>query len=133
MPKHKLLLVDDEPSITQVLKLGLERHGFSVDTYNNPKQALTQFKPGYYDAIVLDVRMPEINGFELARAIWAIDESARICFMTAFEIYEAEAKIVFNSFKTHCFIKKPIMPSALAEHIEAHFMLVKQTDAKNNV
>lgn len=83
------------------------------------------FKPNYYHAIVLDVRMPEISGFQLAKEIWAIDENARICFLSAFEIYEAEAKKVFQNFKTHCFIKKPMMPSALIQHIEAHLMPAK--------
>jgi len=119
--KVNVLLVD-EKDITTIMRLGLEKHGFSVDTYNNPKQALTQFKPGYYDAIVLDVRMPGVSGFELAREIWAKDPYARICFLSAFEIYESEAQKVFRNFKTHCFIKKPTMPNALAQHIQAHLI-----------
>lgn len=115
-------MVDDEKDITSMLKSGLQRHGFIVDAFNDPNQALTQFKPSYYDAIVLDVRMPRMTGFELAKEIWAKDPSARICFLSAFEIRENEAKMVFTNFKSHCFIKKPIMPSALIEHINSHLV-----------
>lgn len=123
--KVNVLLVDDEKDITTLMRLGLEKHGFSVDTYNNPTQVLTQFKPGYYDSIVLDVRMPGVSGFELAKAIWTKDPHARICFLSAFEIYESEAQKVFRNFKTHCFVKKPITPNKLIQHIEAHLMPAK--------
>jgi DNA-binding response OmpR family regulator len=69
--KLKVLLVDDEEDITTLMKKGLEIHGFNVETFNDPKQALSQFKPKYYDAIFLDVRMNGMNGFELAKQIWA--------------------------------------------------------------
>jgi DNA-binding response OmpR family regulator len=104
------------------MRLGLRKFGFTVDTFNDPMQALKQFKPNYYQSIILDIRMPGMSGFELARQIWAKDPSAKICFFSAFEVYENEADKVFVGLKTHCFIKKPIMPSDLAKHIEAHLM-----------
>ena len=119
--KLRILLVDDEQDITAIMKSGLQNHGYDVDTFNNPSDAISHFKPDFYDVIILDVRMPEISGFELARMIWKEDANARICFMTAFEIYEKEAKAVFPNFKTHCFIAKPILPNALIKHIQSHF------------
>jgi DNA-binding NtrC family response regulator len=121
--KAKILLVDDEQDITTVLKQNLEEvHGYFVHASNKPERALFDFKPGFYDAILLDIRMPNMSGFELARAIWEKDPDARICFMTAFEIYEGEAKKVFKDFKQHCFLKKPIHAKALVEHIEKHLL-----------
>jgi DNA-binding response OmpR family regulator len=117
---HKLLLIDDERDTTNVLKRGLEQAGFSVDVYNDSRQALANFKPKYYDRIVTDIRMPAMNGFELARAIWSIDSDADVCFLTAFEINEIEARKVFSNLKSHCFVKKPIAPSALAAHLFNH-------------
>jgi two-component system response regulator ChvI len=93
-----------------------------VDTFNEADKAIAYFKPRYYDLIILDVRMPGRSGFELAKLIWALDPQARICFMSAFEILENEARKVFSSFKTFCFIKKPISTNALAQHIESHFV-----------
>jgi DNA-binding response OmpR family regulator len=118
----RILIVDDENDILSVLKSGLETYGFSVDTFNDPRKALSDFKPNYYHAILLDIRMPGINGFELARAIWQKDEKAQICFLTAFEIYEQEAKAVFKDFKTHCFVKKPISTKIIAQHIQKHLL-----------
>ena len=114
------MLVDDEQDITSVLKSALENAGFSVDAYNNPIQALDNFKPDYYDRIITDIRMPSMNGFELARKIWAIDSSADICFLTAFEIHESEARKVFTNHKDHCFVTKPVTPRQLVQHIEEH-------------
>ena len=124
--KGNILIVDDEPDITTVLKTGLQNYGYQVDTFNDPTKAISQFKANYYSLIILDVRMPNIDGFKLARLIWAKDDQAKICFLTAFEVYEAEARKVFRDFKTYCFIKKPIMPTALSRHIEAHLMPVSR-------
>lgn len=120
--KLRVFLVDDEQDITTIMSLGLQKQGCEVETFNDARKALVNFKPNYYDSIILDVRMPNMSGFELAKAIWARDATARICFFSAFEIYESEARLVFRDFKTHCFIKKPITPSALVEHIQAHSM-----------
>ena len=120
----RVLVVDDEQDITTVMKFGLRKFGFEVDVFNDPKIALSQFKPNYYSAIILDVRIPGMTGFELARRIWAMDPNARICFFSAFEVYENEARKTFVDFKTHCFIKKPIVPSQLAKHIEEHLLTV---------
>lgn len=118
---RRILFVDDESDITTIMKNGLEGHGFDVDAFNDPRQALSHFKPDYYGIIMLDVRMPAMSGFELAREIWKNEPDARICFLTAFEIYQNEAKKVFPTFKTFCFIKKPVTINALVKHIQLHF------------
>ena len=118
----KIFIVDDEKDITSILKLGLETLGFEVDAFNDPAQAFSQYKAKHYDLIILDIRMPTIDGFKLAKQIWANDEKARICFFSAFEIHEHEARRVFRDFKSYCFIKKPVTPMSLAQHIESHFL-----------
>jgi len=101
------------------MKRGLEKHGFNVDGFTDPLQALKSFRANHYYQIVTDIRMPIMNGFEFARAIYAKDQSANICFLTSFEILEDEAKKVFSSLPSHCFVKKPITPSELANHIRS--------------
>jgi len=119
--KSRILVVDDERDITAVLKMVLEKSGdYLVDTFNDPREAISHFKPAFYDFIVLDIRMPAVSGFELAREIWKNDPEAQICFFTAFEIYENESHKVFPSIHEHCFIKKPISPSELIKHIQTH-------------
>ena len=117
---NKLLLVDDEKDIVTILKAGLEQHGFKVDDYTNPKEALDNFKPVYYERIITDIRMPGISGFELARQIYAKDPKAQICFLTSFEILEDEARKVFSTLPSYCFIKKPITPTMLVQHLHNH-------------
>jgi len=117
----RILLVDDERDITTMLKTGLETaRGFSVDAFNDPRVVMSHFKPSHYDAIVLDINMPEMTGFELARAIWKEDPSAKVCFLSAFEIRKKEAQKVFSEFKQHCFMKKPVEVESLAKHLEQH-------------
>jgi DNA-binding response OmpR family regulator len=95
-------------------------HGFSVDAYDNPQTALKNFEPSAYDQIILDIRMPGMNGFDLARQLWAKDPNAQVCFLSAFEIFADEADKVFKDFNTRCFVKKPITASDLLEHIKIH-------------
>jgi two-component system, OmpR family, response regulator ChvI len=83
MRNRRILLVDDESDVTTVLTFALEDYGFEVDSYNNPLDALSNFKSNYYDLAILDIKMPEMNGFELLREIRKEDESLRICFLTA--------------------------------------------------
>ena len=68
-PSRRLMAVDDEADITFTLKKELEQSGFSLDVFNDPITALSNFKPEYYDLILLDVKMPEMNGFELYQEI----------------------------------------------------------------
>jgi DNA-binding response OmpR family regulator len=63
--KRRLLLVDDEQDITSILSSVLQESGFEVTPFNNPLLALRSFKPRYYDLVILDIKMPNMNGFEL--------------------------------------------------------------------
>jgi DNA-binding response OmpR family regulator len=80
------MLVDDEPDITFSFKMLLEDHGFMVDTFNDPLQVLSLFKVGLYIMAILDVRMPKMNGLELASKIRELDDKVKIAFMSAFDI-----------------------------------------------
>ena len=111
------MLVDDEPDITAVLKKGLEQYGFEVDTSNNPAEVAAKYMPGSYDLLLLDVRMPKMNGFELYRKIRDSDTNVKVCFLTAFEIYYDEFRRVFPKLHVRCFARKPITPADLRKLI----------------
>jgi len=82
--KRRILVVDDESDITFTLKKGLENSGlFEVDVSNDPLEVLSNFKPGYYDFLLIDIRMPKINGYELYDKIRDIDSKVKSCFITA--------------------------------------------------
>ena len=62
--KRSILVVDDEPDIVITLRTVLERNNFRVDTYTEPQQAIKNFKPDAYNLLILDIKMPQMNGFE---------------------------------------------------------------------
>jgi len=76
----RIAVVDDEPDIPIVLKTGLERQSFAVDTFNDPHSALASFQPKYYDIRIIDIRMPRINGFDLYRQLKKRDTSVKSAF-----------------------------------------------------
>jgi two-component system, OmpR family, response regulator ChvI len=115
----KILVVDDEPDITTSLKMGLERHGFQVDAYNDPRKALGDFKPGRYDMVFLDIRMPEINGFELYRELKKRDDNVAISFLTAFDVYQSEFKKLFPDMRVDSFLRKPIGINELVTYVKS--------------
>jgi response regulator RpfG family c-di-GMP phosphodiesterase len=116
-----VLLVDDEPDITLSMSKGLTARGYKIDTFNESLQA-AKCDPTRYDIAILDIRMPELNGFQLARELWQKNENLQVCFLTGFEIFETEAKAVLPSLKTHCFLKKPMSIEKIASHIQSHFV-----------
>ena len=76
----RILLVDDEPDVIYVIKRVLENIGFIVDSYDDPILTLTNFKTGSYDLILLDIKMPNMNGFDLYERIKEIDRNVKTCF-----------------------------------------------------
>lgn len=108
-PKRRILIVDDESDITALLKRAFEDHGFDSIVFNDPVQALAQFKANQYDMVLLDIRMPKMDGFELYDKIKQIDGAAKVCFMTAFEVYIDALREQFpkEEYDSICFIKKP--------------------------
>lgn len=120
----RVMVVDDEEDITTTVRLGLAQHGMIVTVFNDAIEALDNYRPGDFDMILLDIRMPKMTGFELAKSIWKQEKGARICFFTSFEIYESEADKVFPSMNRPCFLRKPMSIDKLAKHIEAQLGLV---------
>lgn len=102
-------MVDDEPDITHVVEMVLEDNGFLVDSYTDPTLALSNFKPGLYDLLLLDIRMPKMNGFELYQNMKEIDSNVKICFFTASELFYEEYRRIEGLPKVdkEYFIQKP--------------------------
>ncbi len=115
--ERRVLIVDDEVDITDALKAGLERRGFKVDTFNDPQQALTAFKPATYDIAILDIRMPKMNGFELYREMRKVDGKASVCFLTAFDVHKDEFEKMFPDVQVKAFLKKPITIDSLVSNL----------------
>jgi DNA-binding NtrC family response regulator len=98
----------------------LEMNGFEVDAYNDPVLALSAFKPGSYDLLLLDIRMrnTSMNGFELYKKMKDIDGNAKVCFITAYEDYRQEFKETFPQLdEAKYFIRKPKAIEDLVNHV----------------
>jgi DNA-binding response OmpR family regulator len=114
----RIMLVDDEPDINAALKVVLTRAGFSVDTFEDPSYALKMLEPRMYDLVILDLKMPKMDGFELYQEIKKIDKDTKICFLTASELFfEKLREKKFATLDKNLFIRKPIPNADLLKKI----------------
>lgn len=114
-----ILIVDDEIDLTTLLKKGLESDGFYVGSYNDPLLALQEFRAGFYDLMLIDIRMPKMNGFEFYHKLRNKDINIRVCFMTAFPLSYEEVKkmLPVESITRQNLIQKPIGIKELIKRI----------------
>jgi DNA-binding response OmpR family regulator len=118
--KRRLLLVDDEQDITSILCSVLQESGFEVVAFNDPLLALQHFRPRYYNLVILDIIMPDMNGFELYRQIRSKDKRVKVCFLTAvgeLEEYEQYKKEAYPKMGERYFIAKPVSNDELIRRV----------------
>ena len=117
----RIFLVDDDYDHTITFKVGLELAGFEVDAYNDSAITLSKFKPDYYDLLLIDVRMPKIDGFEIYEKIREIDNKVKVWFITAYETYHKVLKEVLSTSQGEMgsgpVIEKPIEIDELVKQI----------------
>jgi DNA-binding response OmpR family regulator len=102
------------------LRVGLESDPtIQVDCFDNPVTALVEFKPNFYDLLLIDINMPLLDGFQLAQNLVRRDLNVRVCFMTSGEINMAAAREVHPLKSIGCFIKKPVTAEELLRRIRA--------------
>ena len=94
-------------------------YGYEVDTFNDPLAALSEIVTKSYDLLLIDIRMPQMNGFELCNKIREKDTVTKICFITAFQAYYEALLEEHPNIDCKCFIAKPIEISKLVETIDA--------------
>jgi CheY-like chemotaxis protein len=121
----RILLVDDDPDVTLTFKAGLDGHYYSekkrfeVYTYNDPLLVVNEFKPNFYDLLLTDIYMPNMNGFQLCEKILESDVNIRICFMSALEVNIRALREVYSNVNFGCFIEKPVSIKYLIERLAA--------------
>ena len=126
----RILVVDDDPDITLTFKTALEGNNdnnnnnnnnriFEVYTYNDPILALSEFKPHFYDLMLIDINMPDLNGFELCERILELDINIKVCFVSAVEINDKALREVYPKISIGCFIQKPVTIDYLVKRVNA--------------
>jgi DNA-binding response OmpR family regulator len=123
--KNKILVVNDEPDVTTMLKMTLERVGLRVNTFNDPVLALKDYKPHTYDLVILDVIMPEVDGLELYTQLKRKDSGVNICFLTASsEPYREELlKEKYNQLSRDLFLEMPLPTSELIREVKKRIQI----------
>jgi two-component system catabolic regulation response regulator CreB/two-component system response regulator ChvI len=118
--KGRILLVDDEVDVARSFSLAFQKDGFIVDTYNDPIKALSNFKTDLYDIVLLDIRLPNMDGFELYEKIRNIDKRVKVCFMSAFPMNYLALRE--QGLQIECIISKPIRIKDLVRGINAELV-----------
>jgi CheY-like chemotaxis protein len=120
-PLARLIVVDDDPDIAQLFRVGLMMNGFLVDAFTNPEEALQTLRSNskdYYSLLLSDIRMPEMSGIQLARKVKDINPIIKVVLVTAYEIKDNnEFSKVSPSKHVDGFIQKPVSITDLTNKI----------------
>ena len=116
---NRILIVDDEPDVCEVLKKVLEKDGFTADSFSDPLLALENFRPRSYDLLLLDIKMPDMDGFRLYQEMKKMDSKVKVCFLTASEMYYERFRKEedFAALDKDLFLRKPIQNEELIKEI----------------
>ena len=121
MQEMKIMLVDNEPDVTYAIRTVLEDNGFEVDSFNDPVLVCDTYKSNYYDLVILDIKMPKMDGFQLYDCIRQKDEKTKICFLTASELFYESLRqarnLLGDVLGEQYFIQKPIKTDELIRRL----------------
>ena len=121
----RILIVDDDADVTITFKVGIDDRNsdankrIEVYTSNDPVVALSEFKPNFYDLLLVDINLPQMNGFELCEKILAIDINVKVCFMSSGEINRGALRETYPAISLGCFIRKPVTIDYLVRRIRS--------------
>src|SRR5215472_11537914 len=123
----RILIVDDDIDVTMTFKEVIEESNNDVDvnkrievyTSNDPVASLSEFKPNFYDLLLVDINMPRMNGFELSEKILAIDINVKVCFMSCAPEINQALREIYPISEDGCFIRKPVSMDYLVKRIRS--------------
>jgi FixJ family two-component response regulator len=118
--KKRILIVDDERDVGDSIKIVLKEYGLDADSFTDAIEALENFKPDFYDLVILDIRMPEVNGFELYDKFKSKDAKIKTLFLTGLgdvEAYSTTSSKVYPVMGERHFATKPISNRDLLEQV----------------
>jgi DNA-binding response OmpR family regulator len=128
-PKSKILIIDDDKDIINLFSIFLEYNGYSVDAYTNPVEAFHNFRKNSHDLIILDLKMPMMDGMTLYHKIKEIDEVI-ICFTTADINYIKQLQKGIIDIE-EIVLYKPVLLKDLKNKIDS-LLLLSHQEVKDN-
>jgi DNA-binding response OmpR family regulator len=114
----KIMAVDDEPDITKLMEKILKKAGYKVITCNSGQECLEKFPKEKPDLVLLDVMMPEMDGWEVYKRIKKMNKNQKVAFITAVTI-ESEARKKMEELGVEHYLTKPFDPPELVERVKA--------------
>jgi DNA-binding response OmpR family regulator len=126
--RTRILIVDDDSDILLTFTKALEVYSqFEADTFNDPIEALSRFKVKTYDLLIIDIRLPQMDGFELYDKMKEMDNEVKMCFMTGYDINIKALRAVFalSSDLEACSIRKPIDLQEFIARIKSELRVMK--------
>ena len=116
----RILVVDDEHDVNLTIRIVLEENGFKVDSFTDASRALENFTAALYDLVILDVKLPGMDGFSLYEKIKKLDDKVIICFLTAVDrTYYEMLRKQYPSINENCVIHKPVDNESLLRIIKS--------------
>ena len=116
MTKAHLLIVDDDPHIRSVLRIGLQQAGYTVSEAGDGAEGLTKAQSGRYDLIVLDIGLPEMDGLAVCRALRSTQQTP-VLFLTARQ--DEIDRVLGFEMGGDDYVTKPFSPRELAARVGA--------------
>lgn len=119
-PKHKILVVDDEPHIIRIIKLSLEKAGFQVISANSGEDGIEMVKHDHPDLVILDVMMPAMDGFQVCQHIRKLDEGQKIPILFLTARGQSDDLEYARSIGANDLMTKPFGPRQLIDLVAHH-------------
>ncbi len=123
MSKKRILVVDDEPDLSSIIKMNLEKEGFEVELAYNGVEGLEKVKANPPDAIVLDVMMPEMDGYEVCAELKKDEKLANIPIVMLTAVADHVGSTRYSHFdgmsmEADDYLPKPASPEEIAESVK---------------
>jgi DNA-binding response OmpR family regulator len=119
MTKKRVLIIDDDKDVGNLFKIYLEKSGeYQIDAYTDPVDALYYFKKGLYDLVLLDLKMPQIDGISMYQQLKKVDSNTSICLITADIAHLEQLKTKIPNIEKYV-IYKPILLRNLKDKIDS--------------